>query len=81
MYCQILCRQQGQRYINLITDYLPMNLSQYIELYRSKGRTIPKIIIKVLAFQLVRGIAYLHESSIVHRDLHPQNILIDSETL
>eukprot|EP00285_Hemiselmis_virescens_P008051 CAMPEP_0173395652 /NCGR_PEP_ID=MMETSP1356-20130122/32822_1 /TAXON_ID=77927 ORGANISM="Hemiselmis virescens, Strain PCC157" /NCGR_SAMPLE_ID=MMETSP1356 /ASSEMBLY_ACC=CAM_ASM_000847 /LENGTH=107 /DNA_ID=CAMNT_0014354453 /DNA_START=28 /DNA_END=348 /DNA_ORIENTATION=- len=38
------------------------------------------ILCKVYAWQLLRSLAYLHRRRTCHRDIKPQNVLIDPET-
>jgi len=66
-------------YLNLVLEYLPENLHQVIKSYRSHG-PIPETLIKVYLYQLCRSLAYLHAKGICHRDLKPQNILVDRKT-
>ena len=33
--------------------------------------------IKILSFEILKGVLYLHQKGIIHRDLKPENILID----
>ena len=58
--------------------------------YMNKGETLnnfifenhsfffPKLV-KVIMYQIFKGLAYLHKSKIIHRDLHPGNILINNK--
>ncbi|EOD52120.1 putative map kinase protein [Neofusicoccum parvum UCRNP2] len=41
------------------------------------GRIEDETVIMVYALQMLEGLAYLHESSVVHRDVKPENILLD----
>jgi len=41
------------------------------------GKHIPTKLIKSLTYQLILGIEYCHSNRILHRDLKPQNLLID----
>ena len=53
-------------------DYYPYNLYQGI-----KKKMINPIIIKLFMFQILKGLNYLATLSIAHRDIKPQNILVD----
>jgi len=41
------------------------------------GRIEDETVIQVYALQMLEGLAYLHESAVVHRDIKPDNILLD----
>lgn len=41
------------------------------------GRIEDETFIQVYAFQMLEGLAYLHEANVVHRDIKPENILLD----
>lgn len=53
-------------------DYYSDNLYQAI-----KKRLINPILVKIYAYQIFRGLNYLFMLSIAHRDIKPQNILVD----
>ena len=42
---------------------------------------MPKLKFKVYAYQLFRSLLYLKHIGIAHRDIKPQNVLVDEETL
>ena len=60
-------------YLNIVMDYFSDNLYQVI-----KKREINHILIKIYAYQIFRGLNYLAMLSIAHRDIKPQNILVDN---
>merc|ERR1719162_1825743 len=41
---------------------------------------VPNLIVKLYSYQLLRSIAYIHAKGICHRDIKPQNILVDTAT-
>lgn len=53
-------------------EYFPYNLYQVI-----KKKILNNASIKVLFFQILKGLNYLSTLSISHRDVKPQNILVD----
>lgn len=41
---------------------------------------IPSCLWQTFLYQILRGIAYCHSHRVLHRDLKPQNLLIDRRT-
>ncbi len=63
--------------IYLVFEFLPFDLKRYREKIKLEATMTPASI-KVLMYQIVRGTAVLHSKRILHRDLKPQNILVDN---
>jgi serine/threonine protein kinase len=64
---------EGQdEYLNIVMDYFSDNLYQVI-----KKKEISPLLMKLYAYQIFRGLNYLSMLSIAHRDIKPQNILVD----
>lgn len=56
-------------------------LFEYVETDLSKALrrcTMQPIQRKYITYQILQGIAYLHKSKLIHRDVKPSNILIDT---
>ncbi|KAG7382307.1 Cell division control protein 2 [Phytophthora pseudosyringae] len=65
-----------ERKLTLVFEYLDQDLKKYLDVCE-KG--LEKPILKSFLYQLLRGIAYCHQHRVLHRDLKPQNLLINRE--
>ncbi|VDD89762.1 unnamed protein product [Enterobius vermicularis] len=72
--------KQEDRYLNLILEYVPDTIYHVAKHYARLREAIPLIYVKLYMFQLLRALAYIHRLGICHRDIKPQNLLIDTET-
>ena len=52
------------------------DLKKYLD---NNSADIPLATIKQLLFQLLKGIGYCHDNRVLHRDLKPQNLLINKK--
>merc|ERR1719334_1732147 len=62
------------RALTLVFEYLERDLKQYMD---DCGGILHVNNVKIFLFQLIRGLAYCHSRRILHRDLKPQNLLIN----
>ena len=56
-----------------------MNLYENIMKFKKKQKDVPRLVFKVLAYQIFRSLLYLEHKSIAHRDIKPQNILLNEK--
>ena len=64
-------------FLNCIMDYVPETLSILISKNKHNGTKFPSSLLKIYSYQMLKSIGYLHSIGICHRDIKPQNILID----
>ena len=60
----------------LVFEYLNMDLKKYIDSFASGTYIDPKLV-KSYIYQLFQGILYCHQRRVLHRDLKPQNLLLN----
>uniref|UniRef100_A0A8C0J3X3 Cyclin dependent kinase 16 n=1 Tax=Chelonoidis abingdonii TaxID=106734 RepID=A0A8C0J3X3_CHEAB len=63
-----------EKSLTLVFEYLDKDLKQYLD---DCGNLINMHNVKLFLFQLLRGLAYCHRQKVLHRDLKPQNLLIN----
>lgn len=64
------------RKLTLVFEYLDQDLKKYLDVCESG---LELSILKSFLYQLLQGIAYCHQHRVLHRDLKPQNLLINRE--
>jgi serine/threonine protein kinase len=62
---------------SLVFDYMPHDLRNLLA--RHKGKPIDPRLCCSYAYQLLCGIYYLHIHRVMHRDVKPDNLLLDAE--
>jgi glycogen synthase kinase 3 beta len=67
-------------YLNVVMEHITETLYKVMKNYMKQKQNVPDILIKVYAYQLLRAIGYIHSMGICHRDIKPQNVLVDSES-
>ena len=63
--------------LNLVFEYMDRDLKNYMDTYGVKGALDAKQI-KSFMYQLLKGVKFCHDNRVLHRDLKPQNLLINT---
>ncbi|KAF7077635.1 hypothetical protein CFC21_082167, partial [Triticum aestivum] len=67
----------NEKCIYLVFEYLDLDLKKHMD---SSADFKNHHIVKSFLYQILHGIAYCHSHRVLHRDLKPQNLLIDRRT-
>lgn len=65
----------SEKRLYLVFEYLDLDLKKYMDSCPEFSKD-PRLV-KTFLYQILRGIAYCHSHRVLHRDLKPQNLLID----
>jgi len=65
-------------YLNVVMDFIPDTAYRVMKQYLKMKQMVPNLLVKLYSYQLLRSIAYIHAKGICHRDIKPQNILVDT---
>jgi len=65
-----------EKNLSLVFEYFEYDLRRYLQ---SRTSDLPEYDIKLTVYQILNGVAFCHSRKIMHRDLKPQNILIDTK--
>ena len=61
----------------LIFEFLTMDLKKYMDTNIPKDGQMDAKLTKSYLYQLLQGILFCHQRRVLHRDMKPQNLLID----
>jgi cyclin-dependent kinase len=68
----------GKPVLYLVFEYLTTDLKRWMDRNgRGPNHPLSKEIIKSMTYQLIKGVAHCHKHGVMHRDLKPQNLLIE----
>ena len=67
-------------FLNLVMEFFPDTLYRVVKNYSRMRQAIPLLITKLYSYQIIRSLGYIHAMGVCHRDIKPQNLLVDPAT-
>ncbi|CEH12755.1 glycogen synthase kinase [Ceraceosorus bombacis] len=72
--------KKDEVFLNLVLEFVPETVYRASRHYAKLKQTMPMLLIKLYMYQLLRSLAYIHSIGICHRDIKPQNLLLNPLT-
>lgn len=76
-------KQQGEKqdelYLNLVLEYVPETVYSISRHHQKSKLPLPLLYVKLYLYQLSRALSHIHSLGICHRDIKPQNLLVNPE--
>lgn len=72
--------RKDEVYLNLVLEYVPETVYRASRYFSKLKTVMPMLEVKLYIYQLFRSLAYIHSQGICHRDIKPQNLLLDPST-
>ena len=73
--------QQGEKpdelYLNLVLEFVPETVYSISRFHQKSKLSLPLMYVKLYLYQLSRALAHIHSLGICHRDIKPQNLLVN----
>jgi len=70
----------GETYLNVVMEYCSDTVYRVMKHYNKMKQQVPQIFVQLYSYQMCRGCAYIHAVGICHRDIKPQNLLVDGRS-
>lgn len=82
---KLLCVEHVEEHnkpcLYLVFEYLSTDLKKFMDRTgKGNANPMPSKLIKSFMYQLIKGTAHCHKHGVMHRDLKPQNLLVDDDT-
>jgi len=65
--------------LTMVLEYIPTDLKKHMDMLSEEDERLPQLTVKRYMFQLLKGLYFLHRTGVMHRDLKPQNLLVDAQ--
>lgn len=79
-HCFMVTNEEDECYLHLVLDYVPDTVHRITRFYAQNQQPVPLLLVKLYIYQMCRALAHMHGIGICHRDIKPQNLLVDLDT-
>lgn len=77
--CFYSTSEKDETYLHLVLEYVPDTVYRISKSYSKNNQRMPPIFVKLYTYQMCRALGHIHKYGICHRDIKPQNLLVNTE--
>ncbi|GFR44892.1 hypothetical protein Agub_g6236 [Astrephomene gubernaculifera] len=79
-HCFYSHTDKDETYLHLVLEFVPDTVYRISKHYAKNSQRMPNLFVKLYAYQMCRALNSIHKMGICHRDIKPQNLLVNTET-
>lgn len=72
--------EEDEVYLNLVLEFVPDTVYRIGKHYHKNNQRVPGLLVKLYTYQMARALASVHKLGMCHRDIKPQNLLVNTKT-
>eukprot|EP00879_Flechtneria_rotunda_P012496 GHRR01013048.1.p3 GENE.GHRR01013048.1~~GHRR01013048.1.p3 ORF type:complete len:180 (-),score=48.37 GHRR01013048.1:3037-3576(-) len=77
--CFYATTEKDETFLHLVLEFVPDTVYRISKSYAKNNQRMPSIFVKLYTYQMCRALAHIHKYGICHRDIKPQNLLVNTE--
>jgi glycogen synthase kinase 3 beta len=77
--CFYSTTEKDETYLHLVLEFVPDTVYRISKSYSKNNQRMPPIFVKLYTYQMCRALGHIHKYGICHRDIKPQNLLVNTE--
>ncbi|DBA78605.1 hypothetical protein WJX77_008465 [Trebouxia sp. C0004] len=79
-HCFYTTTEKDEVFLNLVLEFVPETVYRIGKHYSKNGQRMPTLFVKLYVYQMCRALAHIHRMQVCHRDIKPQNLLVNTQT-
>ncbi|KAA6418856.1 MAG: glycogen synthase kinase 3 [Trebouxia sp. A1-2] len=79
-HCFYTTTEKDEVFLNLVLEFVPETVYRIGKHYSKNGQRMPTLFVKLYVYQMCRALAHIHSMQVCHRDIKPQNLLVNTQT-